>query len=53
MNAIYRLAAIAGILLGTGPAWAEKADADKPVNLEADRVSVDDVKKLQEYFYQY
>ena len=47
MNAISRLAALAGILLSTGPAWAEKADADKPVNLEADRVSVDDVKKLQ------
>jgi hypothetical protein len=29
------------------PAWAEKADRDKPVNIEADRVSVDDVKKLQ------
>jgi|694.fasta_scaffold130081_2 lipopolysaccharide export system protein LptA len=49
MNAIYRLAAVAGILLGTGPAWAEKADADKPVNIEADRVSVDDVKKLQTF----
>ncbi|MBK7023858.1 MAG: lipopolysaccharide transport periplasmic protein LptA [Sulfuritalea sp.] len=47
MNAISRLAALAGILLSTGPAWAEKADAEKPVNLEADRVSVDDVKKLQ------
>jgi lipopolysaccharide export system protein LptA len=47
MNAISRLAAIAATLLCTGPAWAEKADADKPVNIEADRVSVDDVKKLQ------
>ena len=47
MNAISRLAALAGILSCTGPAWAEKADAEKPVNLEADRVSVDDVKKLQ------
>ena len=28
------------------PAHAEKADRDKPVNLEADRISVDDAKKL-------
>lgn len=28
------------------PARAEKADKDKPVNLEADRITVDDVKKL-------
>ena len=47
MNTLPRFAAIAGMLLCTGPAWAEKADADKPVNIEADRVSVDDVKKLQ------
>lgn len=28
------------------PAAAEKADKDKPVNLEADRITVDDAKKL-------
>src|SRR5262245_579535 len=28
------------------PAAAEKADRDKPVNLEADRVTIDDAKKL-------
>ncbi len=28
------------------PAWAEKADREKPVNLEADRVTIDDVKQL-------
>jgi lipopolysaccharide export system protein LptA len=49
MNAISRFAAIAGILFATSPAWAEKADAEKPVNIEADRVSVDDVKKLQTF----
>ncbi len=49
MNLIHRFAAIAGILFVTNPAWAEKADADKPVNIEADRVSVDDVKKLQTF----
>jgi len=30
-------------------ARAEKADRDKPVNIEADRVSVDDVKKVQTF----
>ena len=49
MNAISRFSAIAGILFATNPAWAEKADAEKPVNIEADRVSVDDVKKLQTF----
>jgi lipopolysaccharide export system protein LptA len=52
MNAIPRFAAIAGIaglMLATTTAWAEKADATKPVNIEADRVSVDDVKKVQTF----
>ena len=29
------------------PAFAEKADSEKPINLEADRISMDDVKKVQ------
>ena len=29
------------------PAYAEKADKEKPINLEADRISIDDVKKVQ------
>jgi lipopolysaccharide export system protein LptA len=29
------------------PASAEKADREKPINLEADRVSMDDIKKVQ------
>ena len=29
------------------PAHAEKADREKPMNIEADRMSIDDVKKLQ------
>ena len=29
------------------PAYAEKADKEKPINLEADRISMDDVKKVQ------
>ena len=52
MIAIPKLAFLAGIgclLLSSSGAWAEKADRDKPVNIEADRVSVDDVKKLQSF----
>ena len=40
-------AGIAGAMLAATAARAEKADRDKPVNIEADRVSVDDVKKVQ------
>jgi lipopolysaccharide export system protein LptA len=29
------------------PAHAEKADREKPINLEADRISMDDIKKVQ------
>ena len=50
MKPLLRLAAIAGIagiMLAATAASAEKADRDKPVNIEADRVSVDDVKKVQ------
>lgn len=41
------IAAVAGLMLSASAARAEKADRDKPVNIEADRVSVDDVKKVQ------
>jgi len=37
--AFYALTALAA------PAFAEKADRDKPVNLEADRVTIDDAKQ--------
>jgi lipopolysaccharide export system protein LptA len=50
MNAYPKIAAFAGItclLLATGISRAEKADRDKPVNIDADRVSVDDVKRTQ------
>lgn len=52
MKSFLRLAFIAGIAgatLGATVARAEKADRDKPVNIEADRVSVDDVKKVQTF----
>ena len=29
------------------PAFAEKADREKPINLEADRISMDDVKRCR------
>jgi lipopolysaccharide export system protein LptA len=34
------------LLLAASPAFAEKADKEKPVNLESDRITVDDVKKV-------
>ena len=52
MNANPKHALLAGIgclLLAAPAVQAEKADRDKPVNIEADRVSVDDVKKLQTF----
>ena len=33
----------------SSPAYAEKADSGKPINLEADRISMDDVKKIQTF----
>src|SRR5688572_12305450 len=41
--------ALAGLCVAAAlalPAAAEKADRNKPVNLEADRVTIDDVKQL-------
>ena len=52
MRTLLRLAAtagIAGVMLAATAARAEKADRDKPVNIEADRVSVDDVQKVQTF----
>lgn len=41
------LAAAATLAFLCAPALAERADRDKPVNLEADRVTVDDINKVQ------
>jgi len=41
-------AALCASLLAT-PAHAEKADRDKPINLEADTVTLDDIKKVSIY----
>lgn len=43
------IAVIAGVAIAAPVAKAEKADRDKPINLEADRVSVDDVKRVQTF----
>ena len=37
---------VCGWMLAVGTARAEKADREKPVNLEADRVTVDDAKQI-------
>src|SRR4030066_303261 len=41
-------AALCAALLAS-PAHAEKADRDKPVNLEADTVTLDDIRKVSVY----
>jgi len=43
-KAIRCLAALATLMLAV-PAMAEKADRDKPVNIESDRMNADDAKK--------
>jgi len=44
---ILRLALLSLCLLGALPAQAERADRNKPMLLEANRVSIDDAKKIQ------
>lgn len=41
-------AVLCAVLLAS-PAHAEKADRDKPVNLEADTVTLDDIRKISVY----
>jgi len=43
----FRLATLALSLLAAFPVFAERADRDKPMQLEANRVSIDDAKKIQ------
>jgi len=42
-----RLATLILCCLASACAFAEKADRDKPLQLEADKVSIDDAKKIQ------
>jgi lipopolysaccharide export system protein LptA len=44
---MIRLTALTLCLLAAQPALAEKADRDKPMHLEANRISIDDAKKIQ------
>lgn len=37
------------VMLAAGAAHAEKADREKPINLEADRVAVDDAKQISTF----
>lgn len=37
------------LLLAAGPGLAEKADRDKPIHLEADRVTVDDARQISTF----
>jgi len=43
------LGMILGALLLAAPAFAEKADREKPINIEADRVTVDDAKQISTF----
>ncbi|MDR2451558.1 MAG: lipopolysaccharide transport periplasmic protein LptA [Candidatus Accumulibacter sp.] len=50
MRPIHRFVTVAVVLLSVFrpfPACAEKGDRDKPIHLEADRVSLDDINKVQ------
>ncbi|MDR0577797.1 MAG: lipopolysaccharide transport periplasmic protein LptA [Candidatus Accumulibacter sp.] len=47
MRPIHLCIAAAVAALTPLPAHAEKGDQDKPINLEADRVSIDDINKVQ------
>src|SRR4051812_9038135 len=37
---------VAVVLVAVFPAWAEKADRDKPTQIEANRMSADDIKRM-------
>lgn len=48
MNArLAFLAAFASLLFAASAAFAERADRNKPMHLEANRLSIDDAKKIQ------
>jgi lipopolysaccharide export system protein LptA len=43
------LAVCCALALLSATSYAEKADREKPINLEADRVTVDDAKQLSTF----
>ena len=49
LSACITAASLAIMMFVAGPAFAEKADREKPINLEADRVTVDDAKQISTF----
>lgn len=49
LHALAGITGLALMLFIAGVAHAEKADRDKPINLEADKVSVDDAKQISNF----
>lgn len=49
MNPIARMLLVAALIFSAVSAQAEKADRDKPVNLDADRILIDDAKKINTF----
>jgi lipopolysaccharide export system protein LptA len=49
MRRIFFLSLLALNMTLTAPAYAEKADADKPTNVEADQMFYDDVKQVNTF----
>lgn len=49
VRAECRLFALLALLVLPWPAAAERADRDKPIQIEADRLKVDDVRKISVY----
>ena len=48
MTTTFRRLTVACLMIALAlPALAEKADREKPINIEADRVSLDDITKVQ------
>lgn len=46
-HTLPRPTVLLAMLALAAPAWAERADRDKPINIEADRITIDDAKKVQ------
>lgn len=49
VTAMLTAALAVALLAGAVPALAEKADRDKPINIEADRMQYDDVKQVSTF----
>lgn len=49
-NFSFSLCAVLGAFIWTPTVWAEKADRDKPMHIEADRMQHDEANKLTQFF---